>query len=387
MNELTVREEYVAPDYFRPSAIMDPDRFSHMEKVALKLADSAFMHKGIRGESDEERHANAFMIVNITDRWGIDPIMGAQAMSFVHGKLMCEGKLIYAVIQKMLKIDLDFEHQFNDKSEATGIVVSGPRKSDGKIVSIHGTVAGWKTVDKDRKTLRQWEHPQNFMQLIYRGAREWCRAYEPGIILGVIGDDELDPSLYARDITPRDTGAGSNVLDRLRAAQTNGTKGSAGFDADRINETMKSGGGDPRPSDKEAQSASGACKEDDASAQADQSASSSDTKTEAPSSSQAEPPHEQVEWRNNVTKMLWAGVTPKSGEHGLEVFKNNQRAAAEAYPPPEPMHQLIKRNIDRVREICREVIEGKMAATGKQSAVHFLSNITGLTAADLGGEK
>jgi len=234
--------------------------------------------------------------------------------------------------------------------------------------------------------------------LIYRGTREFARIYEPGVMLGVVADDEYDPAYNARDITPaRGEAAGQSVIDQIRAGKTKGM-GTAGFDADRISDVTGSAG--PHTADKEEAAVSeetSSTEEGDAAA-TKASPSSDGNKEEgkaaaasssegSAASSQTEPSPDQVEWRDSVVKMLWAATSPNSGEEGARVFKNQNKAAAESYPTPENLHPLIKTNIDRIRNICFDVIEGKMPATGKQSAVHFISNITGMTVAEIGGEK
>lgn len=401
MNDLATAGEVATgvPDFFKPSALMDPVRFQHLSTVARVMADSSLLPDTLKGGTAQQTYANAFMVVNISERWGTDPFLTAQCVSVVYGKLMVEGKLVAAVLEKTYGIVLDYEHIRDEKGVVTGIKVSGPRRKDGKIVAIEGTIDGWKTKAKDGTVLKQWQLPQAETQLIYRGSREWVRVYEPGVLLGIITDDEYDPAYNARDITPtRTEGAGQSVIDQIRAGKTK-TSGTAGFDADRVSDITESAeqhsagkegaavSNDASSAEEGDVTATKASPSSDGNKEEQDAASATSPDEGSATASQAEPSPDQIAWRDNVVKMLWGATAPKSGEEGARVFRNQNKAAAESFPTPGNLHPRIKANIDRIRDICFDVIEGKMPAAGKQSAVHFISNITGMTVAEIGGEK
>lgn len=365
MNELThVTESHMppAPEYYKPSALMDPDRFQHLSVVARVMADSSLMPDTLRGTDKNQAYANAFMVVNIADRWSLDPFLVAQAASVVHGKLMLEGKLVAAVLQKNMGVVLDYDYIRDDKGIITGIQVSGRRRSDGKVVSIEGTIEAWATKGKDGNVLRQWKLPQAATQLIYRGTREWARVYEPGVMLGVMADDEYDPAYSARDITPAPmAGAGQSVIDRLKANQS---KSADGFDADRVTQDLNTAA-PPRGSE-EASSGDGASTEE---VEGAPTSSTSDNSGPAPeagkggegadvavgeSSAPSEPDGKQ--WLLNVAGMLWA-ATNFNGDQDL--LKNQRVAAAAAYDPTRVSKPYLNK-AKSVFERCMTVVKGEV---------------------------
>lgn len=378
MNELaTISEDnaLVAPDYYKPSALMDPERFQHLSVVARVMADSSFMPVTLRGSSPQEAYANAFMVVNISDRWGMDPFLIAQAASVVHGKLMFEGKLVAAVLQKLLKITLDYDYIRDAKDEVVGIKVSGKRKSDGKIVSIEGTIENWKTKGKDGSVLKQWTMPQAMMQLIYRGTREWARAYEPGVILGINSDDEYDPAYNARDITPSaaTAGAGQSVIERLRA---NKEQSKDGFDADRVNQDLNTAS-PPRGSEEAADGGASEAEveETPTSSTSVSSAQEGDTveeeaAVEVGESSVSSSPDEK-QWLLNVAGMLWA-ATNYNGD--ADILKAQKIAAAASYDP-SGISQPFRDKATSIFKHCMSVVAGEVEPDDGLSIVAGIAGV------------
>ncbi len=375
MNELTTISENqmpAAPEYYKPSALMDPDRFQHLATVARVMSDSSLMPDTLRGTDKNQAYANAFMVVNIADRWSLDPFLVAQAASVVHGKLMLEGKLVAAVLQKNMGVVLDYDYIRDEKEIITGIRVSGRRRSDGKVVSIEGTIEAWATKGKDGNVLRQWKLPQAATQLIYRGTREWARVYEPGVMLGVITDDEYDPAYTARDITPAapTAGAGQSVIDRLRASQSKNTDG---FDADRVNKDLNTAA--PPRSGEEASSGDGASAEEVEGAPTSSTSDSSGHASEAgkggegadvevgESSAPSSPDEKQ--WLLNVAGMLWA-ATNFNGDP--ELLKAQKKAAMASYDPAG----ISKASRDKANSAfnhCMSVVAGEVEPSDGLSIV------------------
>lgn len=229
--------------------ILDTSRFEHMQRVATVMARSTLMPESLymTGKKDEKEPlpyeqilSNCFLIVNQAVRWGLDPFAVAQCVSVVHGKLCYEGKLVSAVLQA--KMGMSLHHHFIGDGEAMRIYLSdkpfdaeiiqelrpGYRRQDMRIFD--GSVADWKTTGAGTP----WT-PKNFPRmLIYRGTRDWCRIYEPALMLGVYTDDEMidmsdaTRSRAAKDVTPQ-----PSVMQRLKAAQaTQQPEGEQeGFDA------------------------------------------------------------------------------------------------------------------------------------------------------------
>ena len=199
-------------------AVFDTARFEHMYRVATMMAETSTIPDSLRmtkvggNEVELPPHrviANCFMIVNQAARWNMDPFAIAQCASIVHGKLMWEGKLVHAVIEAKLGIRLQYEFT-NDTDPPTkklGIIVSATLPGETTPRTIEGSVDDWHKGDKS-----PWAYPGTRgtkwkRQLRYMGAREWARAHAPGVMLGILADDEVDPTPPMRDITPKPTAA------------------------------------------------------------------------------------------------------------------------------------------------------------------------------------
>jgi hypothetical protein len=182
-----------------PIAVLDTGRFEHMQRIANVMAHSNLVPDSlcmVKGSDDgktlvalpfETVVANCFLVVNQAVRWNMDPFAVAQCVSVVHGKLCYEGKLIAAVLEAKLGIRLKYKWD-NKTGDSSGIEVSGTFP-DGSTESITGTVGDWKTTG----TGSPWGQSKNYKRMLaYRGAREWCRLFAPGLMLGVLSDDEIE---------------------------------------------------------------------------------------------------------------------------------------------------------------------------------------------------
>lgn len=196
-----------------PISVLDTARFEHMQRIAGVMARSNLVPDSLcmTGTKDDKVAlpletvvANCFLVVNQAVRWNMDPFAVAQCVSVVHGRLCYEGKLIAAVIEAKIGIRLRYEWD-NKPGEQLGVTVSGTF-ADGVTESVDGTVADWKTTGSGSPWV-----PKGFRRMLaYRGAREWCRLYAPGLMLGVLSDDEIEVladerrGRRARDITHDD---------------------------------------------------------------------------------------------------------------------------------------------------------------------------------------
>lgn len=205
-----------------PVPVLDSGRFEAMQRIASIMARSSLTPdclrtvrvvdddgKPLKDEKGRALHeqlpyenilANCFLVTNQAVRWGLDPFAIAQCVSVVGGKLCYEGKLVAAVLDAKLGIELSYEWN-SEKGDAYGVVVSGRlphQKSTPKTVK--GTVGEWKT---DRYG-SPWKSPSNHTRMLaYRGAREWARIHKPSIMLGVYTDDEMEAlEARPRSITP-----------------------------------------------------------------------------------------------------------------------------------------------------------------------------------------
>jgi RecT family len=183
-----------------PVAVFDTGKFEHMQRLAHVLANSSLVPDHLKGDGGAEALANCFLVVNQAHRWNMDPFAVAQATFVTRGKIGYEGKLVAAALAELLRIKLAVTFAGKEGTPQRSITLT-----DDSGRSITGAVEQWQTRDKEGKIQRAWQvQPDD--QLIYRGTRQWCRRYEPGVILGVYTPDELeDAALNARDITPKAT--------------------------------------------------------------------------------------------------------------------------------------------------------------------------------------
>lgn len=174
--------------------ILDTARFEHMQRIATVMARSTLIPEALRTfkEGDKVLHlpfedimANCFLVVNQATKWNMDPFGVAQCVSIVKGKLCYEGKLVAAVLDAKLGIELTFTYN-GKKGDELGVVVSGV--INGVTKTVEGTVGGWKTTGSNSPWSSPANHPR---QLAYRGSREWARVHKPALMLGAYTDDEL----------------------------------------------------------------------------------------------------------------------------------------------------------------------------------------------------
>jgi hypothetical protein len=180
-----------------PIPVLDTGRFEQMQRIARVMAESSLIPDSLCKTKDDDGKdvwldlprviANCFLVVNQAVRWGMDPFAVAQCVSVVHGRICYEGKLVAAVLDAKIGVNLNF--RWDDKTgDLHGIVVFGTLPGEVEPREVDGTVGGWKTTSKGSPWLTtQGAH----RQLAYRGAREWARLHKPSIMLGVYTDDEM----------------------------------------------------------------------------------------------------------------------------------------------------------------------------------------------------
>lgn len=184
--------------------VLDTSKFEHMQRIATVMARSSVIPESLRKGKDEKGVeiwlsedvviANCFRIVNQAVRWGMDPFAVADCASIVYGRMMWEGKLIAAVLDAKLGINLKYD--FNDKpGQAFGVTVSATLPGEHEVRTIEGCVKDWhKGAKSPWANEGAWKR-----QLRYMGAREWARAHKPSVMLGIYTDDELDGAM-SRDV-------------------------------------------------------------------------------------------------------------------------------------------------------------------------------------------
>lgn len=232
--EIITRDEstdLAEADLFSPASIFDINRFEQVMRVASVMARNTTLPDHLRSKANdpniafEETRGNCFMICNQAANWGMDPFAVAQATSFVFGKLVLEGKLVRAVINRKLGFSLHYAFfgQLGDMkrrcyvSDKALVDDKGQQLSEDQIKELKdnhssgfritdGTLQKWHTKNKSGGVNDNWAKDEDKM-FRERGAREWCREHKPGLMLGVYTPDEFDEiehtarSMRARDIT------------------------------------------------------------------------------------------------------------------------------------------------------------------------------------------
>jgi hypothetical protein len=167
------------------NSIYNPALFGQLAAIAEMMAMSSLIPETLTKDKAgvfpiEKIKANCFLIAEQSHRWGMSPFAVAQCASVVYGRLMWEGKLVAGVITEKLGITLDYEYA--GEGEKMTVIVNGTLQGESKARTVSGSVASWKT--------DQWS-PKNYEQrLAYRGAREWARRHAPGVMLGIVTDDD-----------------------------------------------------------------------------------------------------------------------------------------------------------------------------------------------------
>lgn len=398
MNELaTYQERGISA---RPSTLMDKETFHQIAEIASIMASASLIPQSLshEGTGDNKKQlppetvrANCFLVANQAVNWGMDPFAVAQCCSVVHGRLMFEGKLVSSVIEAKLGIKLVHAYgKWDPAKEAcilgedgTGDALAirigeGRYDEDGVAVFtgrfVDGHVGGWKTTGSNSP----WRVGRMRVMLVYRGTREFARIYEPGVMLGVITEDEYDPAYNARDITPATptAGAGQSVIDRLKANQS---KNADGFDPDRVNKDLNTAA--PPRSGEEASSGDGASTEE---VEGAPTSSTSDNSGPTPkageggegadvavgeSSAPSEPDGKQ--WLLNVAGMLWA-ATNFNGDQ--ELLKSQKKIATDCYDP-SGIPKLFRDKANSAFDRCMTVVRGEVEP---EEALKILAGIVGV---------
>lgn len=240
--------------------LLDTARFEHMQRVANAMAATTLVPDALRYEGGNAKNpllppekilSNCFMVVNQAVRWGMDPFAVAQCISLVHGKLCYEGKLVAAVLQAKALVNL--RHHFTGQigKDEYRIYLSDVDFTDEMVAALKpgisfttarvfdGSVGEWKTTG----TGTPWTPKNHRRMLVYRGSRDWCRIYEPALMLGVYTHDEMlsmeDGARYraARDVTgPTTLSKQIAAREALPQSKEPDQEKQDGFDADFVKE-------------------------------------------------------------------------------------------------------------------------------------------------------
>lgn len=178
-------------------AIFDTGQFEQMYRVAEAMAKTSLVPETLKGDTDEQTTANCFLVVEQSLRWGFSPFALMGTASVVYGRLNWEGKTIHAALEALTGVNLSYD--IEGEGEQMKVTVSGTLEGESKPRTIEGDVASWKTTGNGSP----WTPKAYARQLRYRGAREWTRAHKPGVILGILSEDESENYTEMRDANPK----------------------------------------------------------------------------------------------------------------------------------------------------------------------------------------
>lgn len=264
---VTVQRERLITE--APAAMFDSAAFEHLQRVATVIFRSGFVPRSLTHEGPADTAealpesmvvARCVLLADQAQRAGADVIGYIQATSVINGRLMHEGKLVNAIVQRRMGIRLkyrfglwDTDHIvfpalvtdkedprfgepvdpnfFHGAAERLAVRVFNPSAPDE---FVEGSAGQWKTTRSGSPWTKQADWPR---QLRYRAVREWARAYDPGTVLGMIADGDEEIELSFRDVTPKTSG----VMARLQASEN----GEDGFNSAHVENIAKPRRGRP----------------------------------------------------------------------------------------------------------------------------------------------
>lgn len=203
-------------------ALYDTAKFEHMSRIAAGMARASLipehlmMVKGASGAMEflpmEQIQGNCLLIVNQAMRWDIDPFALAAESYVVKGKLGFQGKAIQAVVEDQLGRKLKYRYS-SGKGDELAIVVyaiddgrevtpeakallvalceNDDKSALADLQDEHGIRAVRLSVAQAKTTNDIWRKDPE-QKLVYSGSLKWARRYEPGIIMGIRSDDDLE---------------------------------------------------------------------------------------------------------------------------------------------------------------------------------------------------
>ncbi len=188
----------------KPAKIVQSDHYDPSEPSALFL-NTGFFEQAMRSAMMlsksgtipahlKDNVSDCFLVIEQAVRWGMSPFAVAQSCYVLQGKLGYEGKLVAAVVNASPKLKSKLNYEYSGEGQNRRIRVFGTLTGEEKPREVIGTVADWRTTNK------QWS-TQTDQMLAYRGAREWARRHMPETLLGVYADDELPEVVRSTTVT------------------------------------------------------------------------------------------------------------------------------------------------------------------------------------------
>jgi len=164
---------------------MSTSGFELIQRWGKMLAASAMVPDHLQGQP-----ADCALIVSQAMQWGLNPLIVAQSSYTARGRVGYEGKLIAALVNRGLSKKLNY--RFSGEGRSLKVQVSGRMKNEDEDRTVEGS---WEVWSNDRNPA--WKTMPKQM-MVYRGAREWARRHNPGVISGIMSIDEVQ-ELEARE--------------------------------------------------------------------------------------------------------------------------------------------------------------------------------------------
>lgn len=165
-----------------------PKNMQQAKDFADQLSKSSLIPKHL-----QNKPGDCLMITMQAFRWRMDPFVIANCTSVVHGRLMYEGKLVYAALKSMNAIEGRLDFKYEGQGKDLQITITGTPRGAKEPASITGTWAGWRQITRDKETgaviPNNWDKDP-MSQITYRGIRQWARLFTPEAILGVYTPDD-----------------------------------------------------------------------------------------------------------------------------------------------------------------------------------------------------
>lgn len=185
--------------YQTPAASLGPllpQTITEAMQLARLMSEAKVVPQHLRGAP-----ADCFLVINQARLWRMDPFAVAQGTSFIHGRMMYEGKLVAGVVHSLGNLTGRLNYEYAGSGDDRSITVSGTLRGEDKPRTVTVKL-------KDVKTTNGMWTKQPDQQLAYSGARVWARRHVPEVLLGVYTPEEFDAP-QMRDVTPQQPAAPS----------------------------------------------------------------------------------------------------------------------------------------------------------------------------------
>lgn len=166
-----------------------PQTINEAMQLARLMSEAKVVPQHLRGAP-----ADCFLVINQARLWRMDPFAVAQGTSFIHGRMMYEGKLVAGVVHSLGNLTGRLNYEYEGSGDNRSVTVSGTLRGETKARTVTVKL-------KDVKTTNGMWTKQPDQQLAYSGARVWARRHVPEVLLGVYTPEEFDAPPM-RDITP-----------------------------------------------------------------------------------------------------------------------------------------------------------------------------------------